>query len=327
MNAPQLTPAVEETKRHPWMCRNRVSEGRTCCWVNRAKDAFCRSCGSAYAVSKPYEVDHGTDITKEVSLSQSLEEYQELRERVEALFEQLLAIEERLGVLFEGQGNTGAIRTISLHSSRGHAIDYADAEEVLTDAERQIWGCIVARSGIYRMLSNKRAREISQMLDCEKLPPLSYASVSQWIQDAQGTAADLLREKVIEVFDWLRPHTNYKTNDKFVIGKRVVLEYMVEKADLRWTWAPRVNHHRTPMLVSLETLFKSLDGKGQTTSGWKSDLQLAIEAAPQDDPKGETEFFSFRVFRNGHLHLAFKRPDLVTKLNAIAGGKNLKGNR
>jgi hypothetical protein len=40
---------------------------------------------------------------------------------------------------------------------------------------------------------------------------------------------------------------------------------------------------------------------------------------------GETEYFAFRCFRNHNLHLRFKRPDLVAKINQIAGGNALRG--
>lgn len=41
--------------------------------------------------------------------------------------------------------------------------------------------------------------------------------------------------------------------------------------------------------------------------------------------KGETEYFRFKCYHNGNLHLEFKRPDLVQKINAIVGGLTLKG--
>ena len=40
--------------------------------------------------------------------------------------------------------------------------------------------------------------------------------------------------------------------------------------------------------------------------------------------KGETPLFGFRVFRNGNLHIEFKRPDLLDRLNRIAGGARLR---
>jgi len=40
---------------------------------------------------------------------------------------------------------------------------------------------------------------------------------------------------------------------------------------------------------------------------------------------GETEYFSFRLFYNGNIHLGFKRLDLVERFNAGAGGGNILG--
>lgn len=67
-------------------------------------------------------------------------------------------------------------------------------------------------------------------------------------------------------------------------------------------------------------MFALLDGKpGVTThQGWLAD---AICAA--DGGIGETEYFAFKCYGNGNLHLRFKRMDLVKKLNAVAGGRNL----
>jgi hypothetical protein len=214
-----------------------------------------------------------------------------------------------------------------MRSNHYEGLDFSRVDEVLEAVEREIWGVIVARSGVYKMLSDKRAREVSEQLDRGKLPALTHANVAAWITNIQGTADELLREKITEVFNWLRPHSSYKTNSPFELGRKVVLEYIVERADPRWAWRVTVSHGRRQMMASMETLFKTLDGKGQTTTGWRSDLDHAIEKSSPEDARGETEYFRFRAFRNGNLHLEFKRMDLVTKLNAIAGGKNLKGNR
>ena len=62
------------------------------------------------------------------------------------------------------------------------------------------------------------------------------------------------------------------------------------------------------------------------TKDWTSDLKTAIESANPEDPRFETEYFSGRSYRNGNMHLEFRRPDLVAKLNSLAGGRNLRGN-
>ena len=59
-----------------------------------------------------------------------------------------------------------------------------------------------------------------------------------------------------------------------------------------------------------------LDGKA--LSAYRDgDLSKAIEAA--EGGIGETEFFRFKCFGNGNLHIEFRRMDLVDQLNAIGG--------
>src|SRR5690606_10949382 len=85
-----------------------------------------------------------------------------------------------------------------------------------------------------------------------------------------------------------------------------------------------------PRLAAVERVFKSLDGKGQTTAGYYSDLEVAIREAAsaharKPGPFGcETDYFRVRVFGNGNAHIWFKRLDLLAKLNQIAGGKRLR---
>lgn len=323
----------QEQKRHPWRCSWKlVTNGKllhTCNTLNRARDSHCQRCGRPYAQdSRQYTMDPGTGLAERVSLSEAVHEWSELAETARQLFAQLRAIEERAGLLFLDQRDRESIEVVSLHS-RGpsHGIEFDQTDDILEYAERQIWGAIAGHSGIFRVMSNARAEEVNRQLDKEQLPQLTPANVQTWLANAQGSAEQLLREKVEEVFRWLRPNSNYKTNSPFEIGTKVVLEYMVGKAEPRCGWNVRVNYNRHQQLTSMETLFKTLDGKGQATDGWKSDLQKAIESSNPEDARGETPYFRFRAFRNGNLHLEFKRMDLVAKLNAVAGGKNLKGER
>ena len=74
-------------------------------------------------------------------------------------------------------------------------------------------------------------------------------------------------------------------------------------------------------LQTLENVFIALDGKGITGNGYRSDLENAIHAS--EDGTGQTEYFDFRAYKNGNLHLLFRRSDLLAELNRRAGGMNL----
>lgn len=319
----------QQTRRHPWRCQQLSLHHARCGALNRASAAYCCACGTPYHQERRYQEQPGSGLAESLTMAESLAEYQTLDAEARKLFGQLAAIEERLGVLFLSQRDPETIETIDLHSAgRHHCVTYSEPDEVLGRAQRQIWGALVARSGIYRILSEARSKEVDTQLSEGDLPPLTVANVESWLVNMQGSAEELLREKVAEVFKFLRPaHTDYKTNSVFEVGKKVVLENVICRSDARWSWSPRVNHYYQAMLTSLETLFRTLDGQGERTTGWKSDLHVAIESCDPESGKGETDYFRVKPCRNGNLHLEFKRLDLLAKFNAVAGGKNLKGAR
>ena len=60
-----------------------------------------------------------------------------------------------------------------------------------------------------------------------------------------------------------------------------------------------------------------LDGK--TPPSHIGDAGSAVSTASHAHDKGcETEYFFFELYRNGNLHIVFKRRDLVAKANKIS---------
>ena len=88
---------------------------------------------------------------------------------------------------------------------------------------------------------------------------------------------------------------------------------------MMWNW--KVNYRRQKYLTALDNVFSMIDGKGAVKS-YYGGLSDAITSSP--DGKGKTEYFSFKCFMNGNLHIEFMKPELVAKLNAVAGGARLR---
>jgi hypothetical protein len=99
----------------------------------------------------------------------------------------------------------------------------------------------------------------------------------------------------------------------------VVLGYVVERWE-KYVRSWRVNYTAEQRLTALENVFTALDGRGQITKSHYSQIHNVVHAEGFDGA-GETEYFRFRVFQNGNLHLWFKRPDLLARFNALAGGR------
>jgi hypothetical protein len=64
-----------------------------------------------------------------------------------------------------------------------------------------------------------------------------------------------------------------------------------------------------------------IDGKVPVKS-YHGPLYDAI--TDSQDGTGQTDYFKFKCCLNGNLHLEFLKPELVARLNAVAGGNRLR---
>lgn len=213
---------------------------------------------------------------------------------------------------------------IRIEASRHtYSEDFTNVDECLGRMRRQMWGFIVERLELRRMLSISRYAELERHLERGELAEITDASVVAFVRRYAEDLPSLLAESVREVFDWLRPwRSEHKTNSKYEIGRKVVLTRVV---DSKWISRPgfQVEYQSRQNLVALENVFSALDGRGSICKEHVSRLERAICESGAAG-RGATEYFAFRCFHNGNLHLEFLRPDLLARLNQVAGGARLK---
>jgi Domain of unknown function (DUF4942) len=264
--------------------------------------------------------DDKQELARRYTIPELVAAWREAEAAVRLSFRTLVEAQRRLNAVFMLDGG----HPIRVSASRYHPAesDFEDADGAIERMARDAWATIVAKCELRRMMSIQRARELDEQLRQGELPPITEENVASFVQGCLDNLPKMLEEAVGEVFDWLRPcHTDYKTNNKIELGSKVVLTYMVDKA-----WCSdgfRVNTNKQQHLTAMENVFHALDGKGQISKSYKSELEMAIEVAGAEG-RGETPLFKFRAFKNRNLHLEFKRLDLLKKFNMIAGGRNLR---
>lgn len=237
---------------------------------------------------------------------------------VRAAFASIVAAQARVNAAFTLGGNLPIRVDASRH---GYHDSFDEPEHAIERMRRAAWGVIVDRLELRRMLSIKRYERLVEQIEKETPPELTEENVNAFVLQYAADLPTMIRESVVEVFEWLRPHySEHKTNSELEIGPRVVLGWMVERA---WNGPGyRVDYRRGQHLIALENVFSSLDGKGSFTRTHYSELQNAIQASP--DGHAETEYFEAKCYKNRNMHLRFKRLDLLQRLNQIAGGANLR---
>ena len=194
------------------------------------------------------------------------------------------------------------------------------SDQIKAQIKKNAWAVIVERMELRRLLSIVRRTELDAQICKGELPELTNENVMALFETSAANVETYMTEAVKEVFEWLRPHNSaHKTNTEFELGSKVVLTWIVERGYNRGKF--RVNHNRDKYLTALDSVFSMIDGKG-TIKGYYGKLYEAICDSP--DGNGSTDYFEFKCFQNGNLHLKFSRPDLVAKLNAVAGGNRLR---
>lgn len=292
-------------------------------------------------------------LTKHETVAEIVQVYEQARADIVAGFALIADAEKRLSATFN---HTEYGHDIHIRDRwRGYAnVCFSAPADTLEMLKRDIWARIVDRLEIQRIASVKRWKEIEAQIEngghwecpkchavsqgaiaghnagaCNKcwvdrvpvpLPEITVENVMRWGQAQRAAIPELLREAVREVFDFLRPpHSHYKTNTEFEVGKRVIIEYAVERDFRGRRYA--LNYHRDQFFTALDNVLHALDGKGVPKTP-----RPAIHTALRDSEngRGETTYYRFKAFRKGTLHLEFTRMDLIRRLNQIAGGKRLR---
>lgn len=266
-----------------------------------------------------------TGIAKRQTVEAMVAAYKSACEKVRNAYIGLEQAEQELKAGFNGGYFNTITRDVSMYSGGEYA-----ANEIIAGLKKSAWAAIVNSLGIRKILSSKRADELSKNIDQGKgLPEIETDAILEMLLDIVGNSDNFAREAVMEVYDYLRPaaneyHKPYKTNERnarYDLGKKVILAWAVEN---RFDGGYRVNYYKSNILTAVDKVFHLLDGKPFLQSGYVCPLIDAINTA--NDGRGETEYFRFTCYQNRNLHLEFKRPDLVTKLNQIAGDNtSLKG--
>ena len=240
--------------------------------------------------------------------------------------------QNRLNIFFD-DGKTHYGMDVLHHRGNYRAPDLDKPEQTLAELQRRVWGNLVGRLELRKIMSLERAKELDKQLESGAgLPEITVQNVMAMLETTLNQAGTFMEEKVKECYESLRPHEcgsmykGYKTNQKSSaagVGKKVVLGYAVRR-NYR-TNGFEVTHNRQDELRALDQVFHLLDGKRKYDGSWAGELCDAI-GTQTDSVKNtfETPYFSGRCFRNGNMHLTFRRDDLLQQFNLAAGGARLK---
>lgn len=262
-----------------------------------------------------------TELIPRLSVSQLVNTYARARDQVTEACRLFKEAERELTLAFGDDPMTSHNFDFDC-MMRQRRVDLASPEKFIAHVRQSVWRRLIDKCEIRKVCTQKRAKELDAMLeDFKNLPEITEANVVATLAGNLNDLETILAELVKEVFDELRPvpgtcrANEHKTNKLYEVGKKVILTYAVER---RYGGTGFRMRGRETLLRGLDNVMSILDGKGVVKSHY-GPLYEAIDGCERGE-LGETDYFAFRCFANGNLHLTFKRDDLLAELNRVGSG-------
>jgi hypothetical protein len=252
-------------------------------------------------------MNFGTDIVKRQSVIDMAAAYESTVQAVKETHAALDQAEARLQLAFGERA--------------GFRVKTSDMEKLLKELKRDDWRAIFERMEMPRMMSDKRRNELESQIESGDLPDITAENVFSTCKGMLENLDTYLDEAVKETFDFLRPRqSELKTNSEFEIGDKVIVRAFYPD---KWGHRIDLDYNQQQHYRNLDNVFSLLDGKGAIKS-YGGPISDAVKSMKQFGDVRETEYFRLKLYRNGNMHLEFRRMDLVKKLNEIAGGNRLR---
>lgn len=248
----------------------------------------------------------GTELVPSIAIEQMIGK----RQQIEALLDRAREILLEADAISRSAhfGFVGGFLTVSGGGYREYGSSFlgpGGVPAMLKCIDQEGWGYLMRESGLRTFMDCKTRAEWDKAFYDKTYPPFELEAVAGTFKDLYAKRGTMFEEGVINVFK--RLSWDYKTNNPFRFGKRVILNYI----------ANRYHTGRNADEVDdLIRVFHVLDGKPEPDhrrgiAGVISDARIAGQQ------QAETEYYKLRWFKNNNAHMTFKRPDLVTELNRI----------
>lgn len=176
------------------------------------------------------------------------------------------------------------------------------------ELDASMWTRAFDLTGFKQLMDAQAVAEFERSLKPHP-PEFTEANIRSTFVDLQGKASQMFNRGVANVFRGLSDH--YKTNSKepFRIGRKVVMSWMVQQS---FTTGLCIRYGGSEdKLNDIDRVFQTLDGKKFQAHSFTS----ALNASLKQGRIHECGLYRAKGFKNGNLHLEFKRLDLLDKVN------------
>ena len=284
--------------------------------------ALVRLKSKAYKSKFKFNVDHESadnlnfeDIQHNDIARDNL--YQNLEARynkVKSLLIQKIQLDDKMQHFAEGLLNYGNIADINKKCEGKHGYHYYNAfMEIL---KKSAWDNVFTKTNISKYVTEKVRKDLQKQQDLQGVMIFTEENIRKLLADLYFNQENIMQECIENAFDLMtmyykenRIHIEgWKTNDKWQVNRKVILPNIRDSSGLRWS--PNqysFSYQAKEKLTDIEKGLCFITGKNIQII----DSMTKVNNREQTEQREfgqwyESEFFEFKLFKKGTLHIKFK---------------------
>ena len=207
-------------------------------------------------------------------------------------------------------------------SPEGIAATYNDE---LVKLKQSAWNYLLTGLDFQKSLTVKAKKEFdSQFQKVSKLE-FTESNIHGFLAGVAFNRGDMLNDVMLEIFDKFTGiyvdnrqfYKSYKSNEKHrTCAWRLKHTRVVLQINLTSSYSNTLDYQAREKLHDIDKAFAILDGKRvEDINGLSKSLEGVIVYGERLD----SDYFEYRAFMNGNIHLFPKRKDLIDRLNRTVG--------
>ena len=208
-------------------------------------------------------------------------------------------------------------RDYSMYSGFGHSEWYylgddsrvsGIMEKVTKTIDQETWLYLLDATGLRNLMDAETVKKFNAQVQKEP-PAMTLANVNASFKSLWEARDSTFRQGLVNVFKGLLGH--YKSHDAFKIGKKVIINGVLS---VHGGWS--FYGSGKEKIADLDRIFHIIDGK-EPKDHCGDAAAMENKASYGREDETETDYFKFKLFKNGNVHVVFKRLDLVDRANKL----------
>lgn len=182
-------------------------------------------------------------------------------------------------------------------------------EQAKAEIYGRAWHRAFDATGLRQLMDAQAEKEFSKSLE-RNPPPFTLENVQSTFVDMASQADMMFQRGIVNVFRWLSTDYARHRDKPFEVPERIIVR---SGCQVSFNGGRQVNHYTAARFNDIDRVFKVLDEQHYEPRA----LEFAMNKAWRVEEDFDDSYYHAKSHKNGNVHLKFKRPDLLAKVNDL----------